>query len=299
MAADFHWDLLRSFLAVVREGSLGKAAEALGTSQPSLGRHVKQLEQQLGVELFERRARRLVATPFALQLVTAAGGMESGAAEVARLLQARSAKATRTVRISASRMVATHLLPPLLAAFTQAERPFSIELSADDRLSNLAEREADLAVRLVKPTQHSLIARRVGIIRLGLYAARSYLKKRPAPARMSDLAAHTVVGFDRSQLMMRGARRLGIALERGDYGFRSDDRVVHWAAVRAGVGLGVLPTYLAAREPNLVRVLAEHRFAPSGVWLVAQRDVLDSPHVRELFDGLRVSLGQALSAAPD
>jgi len=132
-----------------------------------------------------------------------------------------------------------------------------------------------------------------------MYAARSYLKKRPAPQRASELEAHTLVGFDQSVLIMRGARRLGIARARKDYGFRSDDRVVHWAAVRAGIGIGVLPTYLAAREPNLVRILPEQRFPPGGVWLVAQREVLERPHVRQLFDALSVSIKQTLAAAPE
>jgi len=299
MTPDFAWDLMRSFLAVLREGTLGKAAEVLGSSQPSVGRHVKQLEAQLGAELFERRAQRMVPTAFARQLGTSAQGMLDGAEAARRLLAARTAEATRTVRISASRMTATHLVTPLLAPLLARPDAPEIELSADDTLSNLAEHDADLAVRHVRPTQESLVVRRVGSIHFGIYGARSYLRQRPAPLQPEDLAAHVVVGFDRSLLMMRGARRIGLALERGRFRFRSDDRVVHWAAVRAGVGLGLLPTYLGRREEGLVRVLPDHRLTPSPVWLAARRDVLARAAVAQVYERLRDGLIDVLAAAAD
>lgn len=290
-AMPLDWSLLHSFLAVLAAGSLSGAAKALGISQPSLGRHVRQLESQLGGELFERRGQRLVPTPFAEQLARAAAGMAQGAAEVARLLQQRQRVAARTVRISASRMVSVHLLPALLAEL----HGFDLELIAEDGLSNLMESEADLAVRLVRPTQQSLVARRVGTIQFGLYASRSYLRRHRAPERASELSSHVTVGFDRSEQMARTARRLGLALERSAFGFRSDDRMVHWAAVRAGIGIGVLPVYVALREPSLVRVLAEEKLGSTGVWLAARRDVLAREHVREVFDRLRHGLGAALA----
>jgi len=297
MSRDFQWDLMRSFLAVLREGSLGKAARSVGASQPSVGRHIKQLEQQLGADLFERRARRFVATPFALRLASAAEGMQTGAADVARLLAERHAEETRSVRISASRMAATHMLPAPLAILAQREHAPSIELIADDQLANLAEREADIAVRLVRPTQASLIARRVGSVHFGIYGARSYFKRRPPPVRVAELAAHAVIGFDRSQLMIRGAQKLGLVMERSAFLFRSDDRVVHWAATCAGLGIGVLPTYLGERESALLRVLPEYRLSAGGVWLVARRDVLARAAVKLVFDGLRDQLVPLLAGA--
>ncbi|MET0342947.1 MAG: LysR family transcriptional regulator [Polyangiales bacterium] len=294
---DVSWDLLRSFLSVLREGSLGKAAVALGTSQSSLTRHVQQLEARLGAELFERHARRMVPTPLARDLGEAASAMHEGAAQV-EALRARHARAeARSVRISASRMVATHLLPPLLAPLLAPPGAPNIELLSDDALSNLSERTADLAVRLVKPAQASLVARRVGSIHLGFYAARTYLATRPAPTTLAALLGHVVVGFDRSALMVRRARAMGAPSERAHYRFRSDDRVVHWAAVRAGVGIGVLPTYLAAREPGLTRLLPGERLAPTGVWLVAQREVLARAEVRATFEALRASMHAVLAAA--
>lgn len=297
MATDFEWDLMRSFLAVLREGTLGKAASSLGSSQPSIGRHVKQLEARLGTELFERRAQRMVPTPFAERLGASARAMSDGAEAVRRLLLARSAEATRTVRISASRMTATQLVTPLLAAICARPNAPEIELVADDALTNLAEHDADLAVRHVRPSQESLVVRRVGNIHFGLYGARSYLRQRAAPVRPEDLAQHVVIGFDRSALMVRGAKRIGLPIERGRFRFRSDDRVVHWAAVKAGVGIGLLPTYLGEREEGLVRVLPEQRLTPNPVWLVARRDVLTRPPVKQVYEALRDALIATLTAA--
>ena len=297
MADSFEWNLLPSFLAVMRAGSLGKAAVQLNASQPSLGRHVRQLEAQLGLELFERHAQRFVPTPFAQQLLVAAERMESGAREVLHMAQARRAALTRTVRITASRVSGLHLLPPLIAALAERGCP-NIVLQTDDHVANLLAHEADIAVRMVKPTQQSLIARRLGSVRFGMYAARSYLKRHPEPRTLADLASHTVVGFDRSPLMIRNARRMGLALERSSFAFRSDDRAVHWAAVRAGAGIGVLATYLQTQDPTLVRVMPEQVIHPSGLWLVAMREVLARPHVKQVFDALRDGITQILKDAP-
>jgi DNA-binding transcriptional LysR family regulator len=295
-SSEVPWDLLRSFLAVLETGSLGKAARQLAVSQPSLSRHVKQLEQRLGCELFERRAQRLVATPFARELGNTARPMRSGADDVSRVLASRTEPSN--VRISASRMAATHLLPEPLARLLADPTAPSIELMAEDELTNLSEREADLAVRLVRPTQRSLVARRVGTVHFGFYAARAYLRGRPPLSHPADLARHRIIGFDRSPLMVRGARALGIQGDELRFGFRSDDRLVHWAAIRAGVGVGVLPTYLAAREHDLTRLLPTMRLKPVGVWLVARREQLARKPVRRVYDGLRDELLVTLERAP-
>jgi len=151
---------------------------------------------------------------------------------------------------------------------------------------------------LFKPTQQSLIARRVGNVRFGLYAARSYLDRHAQPRSLADLARHTVVGFEHSQQIMRGARRMGLALERSAFAFRSDDRAMHWAAMRAGIGIGVRATYLEAQDPMLVRILPDQPLTPSGVWLVGVREVLQRQHVKCVFDGLRDGVQEVLGNAP-
>lgn len=117
-------------------------------------------------------------------------------------------------------------------------------------------------------------------------------------AETTELGTIPTVGFDRSQLMVRGARRMGLALARGAFAFRSDDRTVHWAAIRAGLGIGVLPTYLHARDPLRVRVLPDRSLTPAAVWLVALQEALTRPHVKQVFDTLRDGLIEVLRAAP-
>jgi DNA-binding transcriptional LysR family regulator len=297
MEPPLDWTWLRTLLSVVREGSFGRAARALGTSQPSVGRHVKQLEAALEARLFERRGQLLVPSALAQQLAEQAAGMQACAERVGELAAAHRAAQSGSVRISASRMTATHLLPPLLARLDQGRGAPVIELVPEDALSNLSQREVDLAVRLVRPARTSARVRRAGSIAVGLYAARSYVARRGLPAARAQLAEHSIVGFDQSAMMGRGARRLGLPGDARAFAFKVDDRVVQWSAIRAGVGIGVLPVYLAAGDPELVRVLPELALPPTGVWLVALPDVLARPPVRQVFDALSAGISARLAAA--
>ena len=168
----FDWSLVRSFLAALDQGSLLGAARQLHMSQPTVGRHVAELESQLGVVLFERTGRGLVPTASALQLTQAARGMEAGALQLARTLSGAQSQSAGTVRVTASVPVAVQLLPPVLADMRRALPDIQIELVASNHVSNLLRREADIAVRMVRPEQSSLIARKIGDVRLGAYASR-------------------------------------------------------------------------------------------------------------------------------
>ena len=158
----FDWALVRSFLAVLDAGSLMGAARRLGAQQPTLSRHVAELEAQLGAPLFERTGRGVTPTAAALAIADAARQMEAGADALARALAGRRDAATGTVRITTSQVAASCLLPPVLAALQQAEPGIQVELVASNQLSNLLRREADIAVRMVRPAQGSLVARKLG-----------------------------------------------------------------------------------------------------------------------------------------
>jgi DNA-binding transcriptional LysR family regulator len=155
----FDWALVRSFIAVLDAGSLTGAARTLGAQQPTLSRHLTELEAQLGAPLFERTGRGVTPTATALAIADAARQMESGADALAQSLASRRAATSGSVRITTSQVAATWLLPPVLAALQVAEPGIQIELVASNQLSNLLRREADIAVRMVRPQQSSLIAR--------------------------------------------------------------------------------------------------------------------------------------------
>src|SRR6478752_10167764 len=158
MTTDFDWRLVRSFLAALDRGSLLGAARALRSTQPTVGRHVAELEAQLGVLLFERTGRGLLPTPMAQRLAEAARSMESAADQLARSVSGAQASVTGSVRITASQPVACLLLPPVLAQMRQALPEIQVELVSSNEVSNLLRREADIALRMVQPDQSSLVA---------------------------------------------------------------------------------------------------------------------------------------------
>ena len=174
-ATAFDWTLMRSFLAVIERGSLLAAARHLGVSQPTLGRHVAELERQLGVALFERTGRGLVATSAARAIADQARAMADSAEAIGRVLTGQSTQLAGSVRITASQTVAVHLLPLVLARFRERETGIAIEITVSNALSNLLRREADIAIRMVRPGQSSLVARRIGEVKIGAYASTDYV----------------------------------------------------------------------------------------------------------------------------
>src|SRR5690242_20285833 len=160
-ALNFDWALVRSFLAVLEAGSVMAGARRIGAQQPTLSRHVAELESQLGVPLFERTGRGVVPTAAARAIAESARDMESGALALSRRLAGLRDATGGTVRITASSVAASHLLPPVLAALQAAEPEIQVELVASNALANLLRREADIAVRMVRPAQASLVAKKL------------------------------------------------------------------------------------------------------------------------------------------
>ena len=190
----FDWSLVRSFLAVLEKGSLLAASRDLQLSQPTIGRHVAELESQLGLVLFDRNGRGLLPTEAAYHLAESARIMQSGADQLARNVLGADLGASGTVRITASQPVSCYVLPPLLAQMRLSLPDVQVELVASNEVSNLLRREADIAVRMVQPQQASIIARRVGKVTLRACAHQDYLRRRGVPRQPSDLLAHDLIG---------------------------------------------------------------------------------------------------------
>jgi DNA-binding transcriptional LysR family regulator len=294
-ATSFDWSLMRSFLAVIERGSLLAAARQLGVSQPTLGRHVAELERQLGTVLFERTGRGLVATSAARSIADQARTMADNAEAIGRTLTGQSKQLSGSVRITASQTVATHLLPPLLAGFRERETGIAIDVIASNAVSNLLRREADIAVRMVRPAQASLVARRVGAVQIGAYARKDYLRRRGVPRKPGDLLQHDLVGLDRDDSIIRSFATFGHRIERDSFVFRSDDHLVLWQALRAGLGIGFAATWLADREPALERVLPDLRMSTLPVWLAVHREIRSSARIRALYDFLAEALPATLA----
>lgn len=284
------WRLLQAFLAAAEAGSLGRAALQLGDSQPTLSRRLAQLEAALGQALFERSPRGLAPTPAGRALMGPARRMSQQVERMALAMEQRALGLAGTVRITASEMVSQHLLLPALRPLRQAHPEIQIELAPGDRVADLLRREADIAVRMFRPQESALIARRMADLPLGLYAHRDYLAAH-GPVTEETMQRHSWIGDDQNGLMLRGFARAGHRVARDFFAIRTDHSALAWQAVCAGLGVGVAPRPVAERRPELMRVLPEMSIAPMPCWLVVHRELRGTPRLRAVFDALAAALG--------
>ena len=293
----FDWALVRSFLAVLDAGSLMGAARTTGAQQPTLSRHIAELEAQLGAPLFERTGRGVTPTAAALTIVDAARQMQQGAETLARSVVGQRERTTGTVRITTSMVAATYLMPPLLAALHRAEPGIQLELSASNEVANLLRRDADIAVRMVRPTQTSLVARKLGVVGIGAYAHERYLKRAGVPLVPADLRGHTLIGYANSDTIVRGFAALGLPLARADFALRTDDQVAYGRLVAEGAGIGFVAHYNARHWPAVCQVLPMLAIPPLPCWLAVHREIKASKVVRRVYDFLAEAVPRSLDEA--
>ncbi len=291
------WTLYRSFLVVAETGSLSAAARALNLSQPTLGRHIAELETALATTLFTRAPRGLMLTEAAAVLLPAARQMRDAAASLGLLAAGREQSLSGTVRLTASRVVSHYLLPRILADLRQKEPGIEIELVPTDSTENLLFREADIALRMYRPTQADVVTRHLCDLSTAIYAATSYLDRHGRPQSPEDLLALDFVGFDRSDLMLRLMAGLGIVRKREDFPVRCDDQVVHWALVRAGCGVGATQCGIGDADPLVERVAPFVALPALPVWLTAPEALRQNPRIRRVMDHLAAGF-RPLTAMP-
>lgn len=284
MASNIGWELYRSFLGVLKEGSLSGAARQLGITQPTVGRHIAALETALGVVLFTRSPTGLLPTAVAHTLRDHAETMARTAAALERAASAQGDEVRGVVRVSASEVVGVEILPPILTQLRQQHPHLKVELILTNRLSDLLQLEADIAVRMVRPRQEQLLARRVGLIEVGLHARDDYLQQHGIPQHMQDLAAHSVIGFDQENAFIRSLAIKGF--ERSTFALSSDSDLAQLALIRAGAGIGGCQVQLAKRDPHLHRVLPEAFALKLDTWVTMHEDLRNSPRCRVMFDAL-------------
>lgn len=290
------WELYRSFLAVARHGSLSAAARALGTTQPTLGRHVEALERALGVSLFSRSKNGLSPTSAAADLVSLAEAMEAAAAALLRAASGETAAAGGTVRLSASEMVGGEVLPTMLAEFRRRAPRIAVELVLNNAADDLLRRDADIAVRMFRPTQGALVARRIGEVEIGLFAHRRYAEAHGLPRDVAALPRHALIGFDRSPLFARAVGRVDAGVSRDELALRCDSDLAQLAALRAGFGIGACQVGVARRDPDLLPVLPGELALRLDMWLVMHQDLRSSRRVTLLFDHLAAALAEYVAA---
>lgn len=300
LPAEPDWALLRVFLAVAEAGSLSRAAAELGSSQPTLSRQMGELERQVGQALFERTRRGVTLTDAGKALRAPAQRMREHARDFSLAAAGRSTSLAGTVRITASEVVSAYLLPPVLRGLREAHPEIQIELVASNTVENLLEREADIALRMLRPTQSGLVARRLADWPLHIYAHRDYLQKHGQPSA-ANLHSHQWVGYDRSDQMIKGFRDAGFRVTREFFGFRCDNQIVAWHAVCAGLGLGLGLDCVAQHRPELRRVLPGVKVPVLPMWITAHRELRGTPRLRVVFEALAAAFkdgAPAVRAAP-
>ncbi len=298
MIDDLEWSLVASFLAVMRLGSLSAAGRATGMTQPTLGRHIEQVEAALGIALFTRSSSGLLPTDAALALLPHAEAMETAMAALVRAarLGGDDASPRGTIRITASEIMGTLVLPSILSAIRRQHPNIIFELALNNRTDNLLQRDADIAVRMVRPTQTGLVARKLGDVPLGLYAHRAYLERFGTPKAVEDLLQSHVIGFDRDDHSARAVAAGILPITRDIFAFRCDSDMAQLAAVEAGLGIGGVQHAIARQKPDLVPVMAETIRFNLEVWLAVHEDLIRQPAVRTVFDELAIGLSRHLAA---
>lgn len=300
-AEPLDWTSLRDFLAVAESGSLSRAARRLRVSQPTLTRRMAALEARFRTDLFRRTPRGIELTEVGELLLQPARQMqeEAVAAEVA--VSGRDAALAGNVRITATEGLAVYWLTPVLAAW-QAERPaIEIDVLVQNTALDLLKREADVALRLGRPRQADLLARKIGTLAFGLYASRAYLERWGRPASRAAMARHRGVGFGEDLRHREPGGWLESLLAPGSIAYRSNSLIAQIAAMRAGYGIGGCADFVAAGFPELVRVLPGEEFGLE-IWLVTHAGLRRSARIRAVYDFLAERLTEqraALAGRPE
>ena len=279
------WDLLQSLHAVLEAGSFSAAAKLRRLTQPTLGRHIDQLERQLGAPLFVRSPRGLQPTDLAVALRPHLADMSAAGAAAARDIGGLLDGAAGVVRVAVSEAVGVEVIPPMLARFMAEHPRVQVELALSNKNEDLSRRDADIAVRMVRPSQNSLVAKKVGEIALGFHAAPEYLERHPPPIDFEGLVEHRLIGFDRDFPELAKSLSVGRPITRELFAYRTDNDVAQLAAIRAGVGIGVCQRQFARRY-GLVPVMPELFGFTLDLWICMHETLRGSPRMRLMFDHL-------------
>lgn len=286
------WAKIRAFLATSEAGSLSGAARVLGTTQPTVGRQIAALERELGVLLFQRLGKSLHLTQPGAELLEHAKAMGEAAARISLLASGLSQSIEGKVRITASDIMSTYSLTPLLRQLREQAPKLEIEVIASNDVQDILRREADIAIRHVRPEQPDLIARFVQDDTGHYYASRAYLERRGRPQSIADLAAHDFISFGDVDQMLGFLQPLGLPLEQENFRLGASNGVAAWEYVKQGFGIGIMADHVATTCPEVEKVLPGEEPFTYPVWLATHRELHTSRRIRLVFDMLAEFLAQ-------
>ncbi|MGP9818728.1 LysR family transcriptional regulator [Salinarimonas sp. NSM] len=285
------WNLVRAFRATAEAGSLSAAARRIGATQPTLSRQVAALEAMLGATLFDRVGKRLVLTDLGRVLLEHARAMGTAADAMALAAAGRAADVSGRVTISATDAVCAHLLPDVVARLRREAPRVTLVLLASNALSDLRRREADIAVRHVRPTEPELIGRKVGETTAHFYAAEGWIARNGRPRTLAEVPPGEILGFEPLARFVEHLAAQGHACAEEDVRVVSENAVVIWELVRRGLGVGIVLEGIAERLGGLVRLFPDTPGTPVPLWLVTHGEMRTSRRVRVVFEALAEGLG--------
>ena len=289
-AVSFDWNQIRAFLATAEEGSLSAAARALGSTQPTVGRQIAALEDDLGVTLFERAGRSLIMTGAAQDLLEHVQAMGDAASRVSMVAAGQSEDIAGRVVITANDLMAAGYLPAVLAQLRQEAPGIIVDVVASNRIENLTRRDADIAIRHVQPEQPDLIAKRLPDAGAGYFAATSYLERHGRPSTLTDLEQHSFIGSRNYGEMQSFLAGQGITVSQDQFVANSDSAFVGWEMMRAGLGILVGPIEFAPDLKGIEQLLPDQPSIAFPVWLATHRELRTSRRIRIVFDFLADAL---------
>ncbi|MCK0102380.1 LysR family transcriptional regulator [Pseudohalocynthiibacter sp. F2068] len=283
-AVSFDWNHVRAFLATAEEGSLSAAARVLAQTQPTLGRQVAALEEKLGVVLFERVGRSLSLTQSGLELLEHVRAMGDAASRISLTASGQSQTIEGNVRLTASDAMSAYFLPPVLKKLRQVAPGLTVEIVASNTVRDLQQREADIAIRHIRPEQPDLIAKLVRETTAHLYASTKFLDEQGRPSSADDLKNVVFIGFETSDRLISGLNELGLSLTNENFKLVSNSGVATWEMVKHGLGIGVMVREVAEMTPDIELVLPDLVPIPVPIWLVTHRELHTSRRIRLVFD---------------
>jgi DNA-binding transcriptional LysR family regulator len=286
------WGDLRFFLELARTGSLSAAARRLGVDRNTVARRVAALEQGLAMVLFDRGPQGWSPSPAGRELEALAGQVESDVLALARHADARDRAVSGTVRLTTPSHLASHLFVPALGALRQRHPGLLLELAADQRNFDLSRREADLAVRMGRPRDSGLVTRKLSEVAYGLYASAGYREGRRGPV---DLAEDHFLTFDDSLSGTPQERWLARTAPGCRVAFRCNSTFALMSAARQGLGVAMLPCFLAAQEPALRRLDGPEP-PPHEMWMLVHGDLRRAPRVRAVLEWIDAVVAEARPA---
>lgn len=284
------WNQLKAFLETAETGSLSAAARKLELTQPTLSRQVAAIEQHMGVTLFERVGKTMALTHTGLELLEHARAMGAAAEALGLAATGRSQAVGGVVSVSATDMVAAQLLPPLVLQLREQEPGIAIEVISSNAVSDLLRREADIAIRHVKPEQPDLIARLIREASAGFYASEDWVRIHGHPRNAEEAAHLAFVGSDRSGQYLGYLLQHGLTLSEANFSCYAEHSVASWSLVRQGMGIGAMMDEIAGDTPGVVRVLDDVPPVRFPIWLVSHRELRTSRRIRVVFEALAKGL---------